>query len=192
MKNDMRVKLTKKMIRDAFLNKLTKKSLREITVKEVCEAAEINRATFYKYYRDCYDLVAQISDGMLKEYEASLDRIDYFEIESLTGAILDIIDSNSDLCDAVIFEHKDDSLLKKMISIAHGRCIGEWRRFLRKADEAEIEMLFCCLSYGLTQVIMNFYGMYSRETITKFAESIVRSAMVKYTANGKLPADMTL
>lgn len=188
MKNDARVKFTKKMIREAFLGKLKKKSLREITVKEVCETAEINRATFYKYYNDCYDLVSQISDGMLKDYENSLDSTDHFEIESLTSAILDVIDSNADLCNAVIFEHKDDSILKKMIQIAHDRCIGEWKQHMSKAGEAEIEMLFCCLSYGLTQVIMNFYGRYSRETITKFAEDTVRSAMSKY-ADGNYKPD---
>ena len=54
---DRRVKYTKSTIEDTFLNLLEKKDIGEITVTEICEKADINRATFYRYYIDIYELI---------------------------------------------------------------------------------------------------------------------------------------
>ena len=54
---DRRVKYTKKVIKDTFLSLLEKKNISNISVKELCEMADINRGTFYRYYIDIYDLL---------------------------------------------------------------------------------------------------------------------------------------
>ena len=47
MKQDHRVRLTKLLLREAFLDLLVEKPVAKITVKELCEQANVNRATFY-------------------------------------------------------------------------------------------------------------------------------------------------
>ena len=49
--NDARVRYTQKVLKDSLLQLLEKKPINKITVKEVCELAELNRATFYAHYR---------------------------------------------------------------------------------------------------------------------------------------------
>ena len=51
---------SKKSIFDAFVNLRSKKELRKITVKELCEKALINKSTFYTYYEDMFDLSDKI------------------------------------------------------------------------------------------------------------------------------------
>lgn len=46
MKTDARVRYTKMRIREAFFQCLREKPVSRITVKELCDTAEINRATF--------------------------------------------------------------------------------------------------------------------------------------------------
>lgn len=41
---------------NAFFLLRARKSLERISVKEVCEIADVNKSTFYVYYRDIYDL----------------------------------------------------------------------------------------------------------------------------------------
>lgn len=50
MKTDARVRYTVHMIQNVFLELLKEKPVAKITVKEICEHAEINRSTFYKHY----------------------------------------------------------------------------------------------------------------------------------------------
>ena len=60
MKNDHRVTVTKKMITESFLELIKEKPLAAITVKELCEKAHINRATFYAH------LLSEPGKGSLK------------------------------------------------------------------------------------------------------------------------------
>lgn len=72
---DARVRYTKKMIRDAFLSLLREKNVRQITVTELCRLADINRATFYKHYRDAFDLLEQIEEEALDHLRDSARQI---------------------------------------------------------------------------------------------------------------------
>ena len=42
------------------------KPFHSITLKEVCERAEINRSTFYKHYKDTYDWKEQTKDIFMR------------------------------------------------------------------------------------------------------------------------------
>lgn len=64
---DLREKKTKRSITNAFINIRSKKPLEKITIKELCECAEISKATFYLHYRDIYDLSEVLQKNVVKE-----------------------------------------------------------------------------------------------------------------------------
>ena len=64
---DARVRYTLKRIEDEFLELLKTRKLSEITVTELCKKCEINRATFYKYYLDIYDLSDKLIDNLVQK-----------------------------------------------------------------------------------------------------------------------------
>ena len=70
---DNRIEKTKRSIYDAFVSLREKKPLEKLTVKELCEEADINKSTFYVYYRDVYDLSDKIEDEIVSEVLKSLD-----------------------------------------------------------------------------------------------------------------------
>ena len=63
---DARVGYTKRAIRDVFFSLLREKNVKQITLTELCALADINRATFYKHYRDVFDLLEQIEAEALE------------------------------------------------------------------------------------------------------------------------------
>ncbi len=69
---DLRVKRTKKNIYNAFIELRTKKPLEKITIKELAELADINKATFYSYYSDIYDLSDKIENEIIDDVLKSL------------------------------------------------------------------------------------------------------------------------
>lgn len=75
MGTDARVRYTKKVIRDTFFSLLREKNVKQITVTELCEKAEINRATFYKHYRDAFDLLEQIEGDALEHLRETARQI---------------------------------------------------------------------------------------------------------------------
>ncbi len=52
VREDRRIVKTKTALFEAFLQLLSEKPYEDITVNEICERADIRRATFYKHYND--------------------------------------------------------------------------------------------------------------------------------------------
>ena len=59
---DLRIKRTRKFIREAFFNLLLEKGFPTITVGDITERAMVNRSTFYRHYADKYDLAEKCLD----------------------------------------------------------------------------------------------------------------------------------
>ena len=64
---DRRTAYTKMVIKQAFIRFLSQKPLSEITIKEICIEANINRATFYRNYEDLYHLFEEIENELIQE-----------------------------------------------------------------------------------------------------------------------------
>ena len=76
-KPDLRVKKTKRAIYNALMDLLKKKSLENITVLELTEAAEINKSTFYLHYSDIFDLYQEALGAHIKEELVKADILQY-------------------------------------------------------------------------------------------------------------------
>ena len=74
-KTDRRIEHTRHSIKTAFLSLLQTKAFRQISVKELCEKAEINRATFYAHYTSLPDLMEEIEYEECKQLFDLLDEV---------------------------------------------------------------------------------------------------------------------
>lgn len=63
---DRRVRRTRKLIRKSFLALLEDKDYEQITVTDIIEKADYNRATFYRHYRDKEELVTEIIERQIE------------------------------------------------------------------------------------------------------------------------------
>lgn len=70
---DKRKKYTRMFLHEALQELLKTKHLKEITVKELCEKADINRTTFYRNYQDIYELFEEEEKEMMEASFASQD-----------------------------------------------------------------------------------------------------------------------
>ncbi len=66
---DRRVKRTKKALRDALLTLLENKPINQISVTELTNLADVNRATFYFYYTDLLDMLQQIQNESYQSFK---------------------------------------------------------------------------------------------------------------------------
>ena len=73
-KQDLRVKRTKQSFKRAILELLAKKSIEDITIREITELAVCNKNTFYLHYRDKYDLMEKICASTLYELETTMNQ----------------------------------------------------------------------------------------------------------------------
>ena len=57
MPDNRRVRMTKKLIKDAYLELLESSPSEKISVTDICKVADVNRSTFYMYYQHFYSLI---------------------------------------------------------------------------------------------------------------------------------------
>lgn len=63
---DRRQKRSRKVICDALLLLMRDKPIEEITIKELTEAADVNRKTFYNNYGSIMDVKAELEDNIVQ------------------------------------------------------------------------------------------------------------------------------
>ena len=122
-KDDRRVKYTKMVLKESFIQLLEKKDISQITIKEICEDADINRATFYAHYSDQYDLMRRIEDEL---FENIISYLSDFPRIAANGGIVDVVEhifnyirENAKLCKLLLSESGDLNFQKKIISLVY-------------------------------------------------------------------------
>ena len=72
-KTDRRVLRTRKMLLDGLTDLLKEKDIKDISVKELADYADINRCTFYLHYKDVYDMLEKIETELVNDFNSMLD-----------------------------------------------------------------------------------------------------------------------
>ena len=85
---------TRANLMQAFWELYLEKPIEKITIREITDRAGYNRATFYLYYHDVYDLFEQIEEGVLGQIGQLVnDRLlgeDTLDFSQHMGFILDL------------------------------------------------------------------------------------------------------
>lgn len=123
---DLRIKRTRKSIKEAYSALRRKKPIEKISVTELSQLAGINKATFYLHYSDIYALASEMEDEAIDEIlsETGVDHL--FEapsehMEELFGKFLEnrerlnLIFSGSR---SALFAHKIEKGIKSRVYIS--------------------------------------------------------------------------
>ena len=81
-----RVRMTKRLMKDALLELLEHEELSNISVTAVCETADVHRSTFYKYYTDTTKLLRDIEKDFLDMIPAPPQILDQQNLDQLLTA----------------------------------------------------------------------------------------------------------
>lgn len=135
-KTDARVRYTKKVIKDALLNLLKEKPIHKITVKEICELAEINRATFYTHYQNSNHLLDQIEDELFEEVTSTVGTTN--QIKDL----FPLIERNIELCRVLFSENGNKMFLLRLIDNSREKTIMDLKQQYPQATRVQLDYLY--------------------------------------------------
>lgn len=171
---DVRTRFTKMAIEDAFISLLEEKPLRNITVKELCERAQINRGTFYRYYHDPVDLLESIEERIIGEIVASI-AVSPADLESHFIALLNDIKVTHRKYRALFSENGDQGFLLRFVTLSYERAAAELDQGLRSADETSEEWRFSFLMQGCSGVISTWLANGMAEAPEEVAAFLMQS-----------------
>lgn len=169
---DRRVKYTKKIIKDTLLELMENKDISKITVTEICEIADINRATFYKYYLDVYDLLNQIENELIEKIRMTL-KIEGKTLETIIFDIMKIIEENEDICTVLLSENSNKDFLLNILYYARDISYEVCKK-LSDYDENTFNYVFMYSANGVLSIIQLWLKNGCNETPEKITELICK------------------
>ena len=117
-KENRKIRYTKMVIRDSLMNLMKTKSILSVSIKDICELADISRSTFYAHFKDQYDLLRQIEEDTLAYFEDMLnrykDKYSKKETAQMVEEMLTYIANNSNSIQVLLSENGDIAFQKKL------------------------------------------------------------------------------
>ena len=86
---DRRVRRTKKLLKESFIELMSEKQIKDITVKDLTEHADLNRGTFYLHYLDIYDLLNQLEDEVIENVSMMIQDFNFRNSNQSTYLLLE-------------------------------------------------------------------------------------------------------
>ena len=156
--DNARTRFTRHVLQDTVIKLLQTQPLQSISVKEVCQRAGINRSTFYSYYDNIQDLVADIENETLTWLDHTIAtafkttlRAD---LEPVITSICQYAADNKDRVRILLSLKTDPQFQRRLISIILD--YSNWRAQTpagaAQANSADLRLLFCITGgLGLVQ-----------------------------------------
>lgn len=186
-KEDQRTRLTKLMIRQAFLRLLEERPINEITVSELCEAAGISRVTFYLHYKNIFDLNDKIKENFYKEIQNSLiplltDDKKNLPDEKMVDTVLRVLYENRDIISAMVGKARDMEFVKTIIGYGHDVVLGLYPKLFTNKAEKDFNIFYTYVSGGIMSIIRLWVNNNFQDSIEELSRNIRKliAVTIKY------------
>lgn len=146
LSEDRRVRKTKKGMTEALAKLLLEKPLKNITVREIAELADINRGTFYLHYKDVYDMVEQIQNEIFEKFN---EIVSAHESQTSTEALFpmlvemfNLLAENADLAHCLIGKNGDAAFVDKLKKVLKDKCFTNVQKMLNIKSNSEFDYFY--------------------------------------------------
>ena len=116
-KVDRRVRYTKRALTQALVRLVQERPVSKISVKELCERADVNRSTFYAHFRNPHDLLQSIENDALADLKAHLLADD----KPRTASVVKVLEYAQDNAEVLLMllEESDGGFQRQIMELAH-------------------------------------------------------------------------
>jgi len=171
---DARIRYTREVIKKEFFKLIKEKPLSQITVKELCVNADINRTTFYKHYKDIYDLLDQWEEELLDEMRQMIkEHGEEKDIYDLLKISLEKIKDFGDIWVTFSNLEKGDELNTKMFQIWYDFAMPILQKKLTGFSKTDVSYLYEYISKGSSSLM----GVWAKSGMKESTEDLMKLMM---------------
>ena len=173
------VRRTKEKLRQGLTELLKKKPVKNITVREIADLVDINRGTFYLYYKDIYDLVQQIENEMFEEFN-EIVRLKESNGEPPSPVMTDVFNflaENADMCMVLIGPNGDLEFVNRLKNLVRDRCLYYWTKIYNAKSTKYFEFFYAFFMYGCIGMFEEWLKTGRKETSEEMADIMDKMIM---------------
>lgn len=153
---NQRIRLSKSMLKEALFQLLQKKTIEKITVQEICEKADINRSTFYKYYGTQHDLIRDIYNDFFDKIENHFENNTKSETDGLKD-MLSQMDAEREKCRILINSAQWQEFSDKLFALSVIQTLIKKHTQDKHSEKHKkyIHLFFCHGGYAIIKEWLN-------------------------------------
>ena len=181
--HNRRTAYTKTAIRRTFFELLEEKDFDKISVREICQRADINRSTFYRHYDDINALMKSIEAEFVSDIDNQIERMDPEVFDAVLVGLFDIVRDNSDLCCYMMRCGPRKGFINSLFVKNYDRTQIKWKKFFPEITNKQFRWMYIMFFNGIVSVIAEWINSGFREdpsTIVSFTTSIYFNGFRKY------------
>lgn len=155
--NDRRVRRTKKLMREGLMQLMQTKPVKDISVKELSDLVDINRGTFYLYYRDIFDMVRHLEDELFESIGEIIVRFtsssEQPSVLAFFTVLLQFVKENSNLFKLLIGPNGDSQFSQRLSNTVRENYRIKLHATKTDIDETEFNHKYSFAIFGLIGLI---------------------------------------
>lgn len=181
---DRRVRKTRESLVSALIELLQTKNIHEVSVRELADAADINRGTFYLHYKDPFDMLQQLQNEVLHTLKALLHAHPANEIKDdplvVLIALYGYVAESPDLVRLLLGENGNLSFYHSLNSVVRECCINNWMEIFEKKEAKTYDYFCSFIVSGCIRLVSEWldHGMMeSPEEMAVLSRDIIRDGI---------------
>lgn len=174
IKNNRRTLYTKKVIREAFLHLLEEKELPKITVTEICLLADINRGTFYQYYKDPADLFHQIETELIQEILPIVKVRESEQLAEWLQRFIAILQENQAISLSLLQNYTESHLINHIFAEVHDIAISSFAKMYQQQEPRLLEYYFVYFVKGVIGTLVEWLEKDDGTTIAEISQILAQ------------------
>ncbi len=176
-KTDLRVIKTKKAIRQAFAELMSRKPIEEISISDISAEALINRKTFYAHYASVHEVIAEIEDEVTASLQKLLADKHLDEIlgnpSGFFNDLLQIINENIDVYGRLLTMNGNSGLVHKIVQITRRQICSAFEQE-SPVDRQTLDTGVYFTLAGMLAVFAEWYSSGRDQSIESLSDQLSR------------------
>ena len=159
---DRRARRSRKLLKESLLELMKRKSFSDISVRDVTDAADMNRATFYLHYSGTAELLQSVEEDLLSELQALVDAHmqETFAVGSVAPVfepVLDFAVEHRETCTILFASSEASGFFQAIQRLVHENGAPLVRTWFRPADPRLTDYLLNFLAWGFIGLLSEWF-----------------------------------
>ena len=166
---DARVRYTKAILKESLLKILKTKPIAKVSIKELCEAAELNRGTFYLHYYEPNDVLKEIEEDFVREKMSFMAHYLKEDNPDQLAKLFEAVITNRELSIILFGRNGAPQFTERIKELVRDGVLREWQKEFPRYSKADLEFVYEFVFPGAMNLILNWLADSNNLPVSEFA-----------------------
>ena len=159
---DRRARRSRKLLKESLLELMKRKSFADISVRDITDVADMNRATFYLHYSGTTELLQSVEEDLLSELRSLIDAhmqetVAIGSIAPVFEPVLDFVVEHRETCSILFSGSEASGFFQALQQLVHEKGEPLIKAWFHPQDSRLSDYLLNFLAWGFIGLLKEWF-----------------------------------